>query len=95
MGLSLAPINSAFALNPGAHEILCAAFKNEVFSFLQSQGAPAVKLYWSSKPRPLDGSSTYCQNLDMGLRTLNSSGRTFAIQLFSSLWVAHPEHYGI
>ena len=34
-------------------------------------------------------------SLDMGLRTLNYSGRTFAIQLFSSLWVAHPEYYGI
>ena len=35
------------------------------------------------------------RTLTWGLRTLNSSGRPFAIRLFSSLWVAHAEYYGI
>ena len=82
MGLSVAPINSAFALDPGAHEILCAAFKNEVFIFLQSQGTPAVKLYWPSQPRALDGSPTYCQNLDMGSEHLTPLGETLQYSYF-------------
>ena len=77
---------AAFALGPGAHEILCVLFKS--LCFPQSWGAPAVKPCWPSKPNALEGSSSWC-----GWNS-HFCGRTSVIWLFSGLWVVHLRGMG-